>query len=844
MNNISSPLEKNRRVTSRLVRGLLASAAFLLCASAHAQAQGKSSVDPVQKAASHPIVREIPSVNIIEGGILGNGEMGVVVTLQPDAVVIYFGHNAAWDQRMEPVDTKALGTFQETLAKMKAIPTTLKRLEDDPWYMDYTRKAKKSYQNPYPRPVACGSVVLGIDRRNTEALGHQVHIEKGLCRVDFLVGGKKQTLELFADMTAGNRVWGRMVDDGGKPIAAPFIYMAILPNKALPEEFPRHKQKIDAQGGAIGMVQILPYEEKIEQGKYRPHPKDRAFALGARVNSAFLPKTVMPRGFSLGGSLAAGQGEPFYICADLRHGMASDVALEFPEKSAPAAENFTKAADAGAAVWRAYWEKSGVHIDDDLLEKVWYRNNYFLRCALRPGTVAPGMYAFLPWPGKPAPWHGDYHMDYNTQQAYWSTFSSNHPELNVPYVDMVNKMLPLAQDWAKEYYQMRGAFFPVSFYPIDMPTYPYAAPVFNWMVCVSPWTVQGLWWHYLYTMDTDYLRDRCFPPIKSVTEFLVDFMKRPDTRGASWGDDKYHIFPSYPPELYHFKPGLPAKYNADTLPDLALTRFIFDAYLRACAALKIEGREAQTMRDVRELLSRMADYPTGDSQRGKVFVSIPAEDPEHVHNVPVSLMSVFPAEQHGLHSPPDMYKIAANTYRNQQNEGGNEIVFLNLQAARLGMLDIERFKRQVNYAMVPNGTCADMNLQAGGRYTMGVRDYDWMKYYGIWFENFSLPVVINECMLQSYTGELRFFPNWPKDKDAEFRTLRAAGAFLVSAKHGAGRVQWIDIVSEAGGTLNVISPWEGGAVCTQGGKQTTLKGARFSIETKKGERIELRPSGK
>ena len=77
-----------------------------------------------------------------------------------------------------------------------------------------------------------------------------------------------------------------------------------------------------------------------------------------------------------------------------------------------------------------------------------------------------------------------------------------------------------------------------------------------------------------------------------------------------------------------------------------------------------------------------------------------------------------------------------------------------------------------------------------------------MKLYGIWVENFAIPVVINECLLQSYTGELRLFPNWSKaNGNARFQTLRAVGAFLVSAEYREGKVRWVRITSEAGQRL-------------------------------------------
>jgi hypothetical protein len=100
-------------------------------------------------------------------------------------------------------------------------------------------------------------------------------------------------------------------------------------------------------------------------------------------------------------------------------------------------------------------------------------------------------------------------------------------------------------------------------------------------------------------------------------------------------------------------------------------------------------------------------------------------------------------------------------------------------------------------------------MQVHGRYS-DMTNYGFMDNMGVWFENFALPSVINECMMQSYNGTIRLFPNWPQDSDAEFFNLRAAGAFLVSASLKNGTVNSIQINSEAGGTLKIIVPWTGG----------------------------------
>jgi len=86
---------------------------------------------------------------------------------------------------------------------------------------------------------------------------------------------------------------------------------------------------------------------------------------------------------------------------------------------------------------------------------------------------------------------------------------------------------------------------------------------------------------------------------------------------------------------------------------------------------------------------------------------------------------------------------------------------------------------------------------------------------GIWFENFALPAVINECLLQSYTGTIRLFPNWDLTTPAHFQTLRAVGGFLVSAECHDGLVQWVRITSDVGGTCTLLSPWQTGVTLSR-----------------------------
>lgn len=821
--------------------------------SAQNEVAGLSSVDSVERAKRHPIISERPAVSFFEGAVLGNGGLGAIVTTRPDAVVIYFGHNAVWDIRLAEDNKEKIGTFAEIYNKIIAIPDSVKNLTDDPWLRDYMLMARENYAKPYPRPFPCGSIVLWFDRRNAELTGHRLNIDSGICKIDFIIDGEPARLEVFTDINSDS-LFAQMVDDSRRPIPSPFSYVLLRPDPKTPKELPSYTVSKNEPAGTIGFRQVLPFEEIKEKNTWRPHPKDKAFCLTARFSSALdnfqgRKKDAHPDGGPLipGQKFAAGPlkgmidgTRDFSMCIQLDHGMADDVKLDSSDASPPSAIQHKKVKQASVDVWTEYWNKSGIAFDDEFLEEIWYRNLYFLRCSVSPGVTCPGLFANWSYGGIGTAWHGDYHMNYNTQQPFWVTFSSNHTDLHMPYVDMVEHLiLPVSKKWAEEYYNMRGAFFPHSAYPVEMTMMPYPVPTWGWEVFETPWTVQSIWWHYLYTKDRVFLEDRAFDIIKEAVLFLVDYMKRPEAHGSKWDDDKYHIYPSVPPELYGLQPGFDKNY--DTIADLTLTRYVFNAFTKACKVLDCERKEKELLSDIREIMSHFPEYPTAKSQRGEVFVSVEGEDPEVVYNVPVSLMTVFPGDHHGLHSSPDEFEIAAATYRNQQNEGGNEIVFLNVQAARLGLLNIEKFKRQVRYSLLPNGTCNDKVLQIHGRYSNNT-PFDYMGAMGIWFENFALPLVINECLLQSYNGDLRFFPNWNMDENVEFRSLRAVGAFLVSAKIHDGVILWIEIVSEAGGELSIISPWENGAVVTQSGKDRALKGEKFSIATTSGERILLKPA--
>ena len=807
---------------NRIALFLFITMALLSCRNSETDSDKFSSFD---RAKLHPITMNKPAIGFFDGALLGNGGMGAVVTTRPDAIVIYFGHNNVWDIRVAEDNREKIKTFDYVFNKVKAIADTLALLTDDPWYAEYSAMAAENYRKPYPRPFPCGSVLLGFDLRNAELLGHSLDISTGLCEVSLLTSqGKKIKLQLFTDMN-DDKLWMRLIDENGELAENIFDRIRVMPDPSTPKEFPSYRITELPENGTLSYLQVMPYQEPDEYNLRTGHPKDKAFSLTARVNSGLVKTSLInwDGNKELMGKLEGTitSKENFVGFVSINEGLNSSLGLEPENSNIPSDQDFKISLEDNTGIWKEYWSKSGVLLQDEFLERIWYHNLYFFNCAVKEGVNTPGLFANWSYNDIGTAWHGDYHMNYNTQQPFWMTFSSNHLEKNLSYVSLIEFLMDVSRKWAKEYYNLPGAYFPHSAYPVDMTMNSYPVPHWGWEICETPWAVQGLWWHYLYSGDKEFLRNRGYEPIKAAVEFLVAYMKRPEAKGPQWNDDKYHIFPTIPPELYALRPGF--KYNYDCTVDLTLVKFIFKAFEEAVKVLGVESDEAGLLSDVKDIFKHFPEYPTAESEKfGKVLVSVPGEHSQVVYNVPSALITVFPGEDHGLHSDPATLDLVKNTFLNQQNEGGNDLVFKNLQAARIGMLDLEKFKRQINYCLLPNGTASDRAIQVHGRYN-DFGNYGFMDHMGVWFENFALPAVINECLMQSYNGEIRLFPNWPLEKDAEFYTLRAAGAFLVSARLRNGKIENVRITSEAGKKLTLITPSDVIVRDTKKGEEIIIK---------------------
>ncbi len=792
-------------------RKFLSSAAATVAA-APVLAAGRSAGAPLDSSAiarRHAIVNTVPTPNFFEGALLGNGDVGVCVTLRPDALGLHIGKEDVWDIRVSEDHYPHVLRFDELLKLWERASEEAKRqgkpemiyLEDKiDFFRDYSQKVSASYRKPWPRPWPCGIVWIHWDSRRVRLVNQTLDPSNGLFTAELIsddLKGKTTPFRLlcFVHREANHLcVWAESAVAGSP---APIERVVYVPNEDSEARLP--SPELRTADGSFTCFQRFPAT---------PPPGDVAEAgynWGVRESRPPVASEAVPEppatpddsSFALSGRYSLKDFRLDVTLATPRDAKDNRAAAEseLARLSAAPARQLQRAS---AKSWSAFWSKSAVEFDDRELERIWYHNQYFLACCLREGKLAPGLFGNWSSGRIGTAWHGDYHMNYNTQQVYWGVFSSNHVEQHLPYVELCEKLTALGESYAKDKFGLPGAFFFHSAYPVPSKVNPYPAPPWGYEVCETPWTVQSLWWHYLYTQDREFLQ-RAYPMLRSASRFLAAYVKKAD-------DGKYHIVPTVSPENWGFTVDM--RLNKDCIMDVALSEFVLKATAQAAEILGTDPQERERWADIG---SNLAPYPTIDGPYGKVWLDVPGAPAEWIYNVPVTLAPVFPGEQVGLGRGEKHLEIARKTAKTVRLEGGNDLVYLPLIKARLGELDVASFKKEVRYCQLPNGISNDRVRQTGGRYGEST-DFDFMMRMGVWTENLSLPAVLNECLLQSYSGVLRLFPNTTNLGKARFRDLRAAGAFLVSAEWDGQTVSGVGILSEKGVTLRLWIPqgWEAG----------------------------------
>ena len=494
---------------------------------------------------------------------------------------------------------------------------------------------------------------------------------------------------------------------------------------------------------------------------------------------------------------------------DIKKGNVRDTAIALARESIQQEERVLIAQHEQR--WNQYWSRSGIQLDDKVMEKWWYRMLYFAKTVCEPGNSPVAL--MPPLATNVTPWHADLHHNYNAWQAFWPLPASNQPELVDPWISYNHDMIPRFKWLAKETYGIDGLHVPISSY-LHEPDPALSKSNNNRQMSMNPWgltiglqgmTLQSMWQKYLCDQDQVYMKEKIYPFAKEVVTFYTSFMAecKKDEQG------KILLGPSYSPE--HGGWGI---YNCPF--DIAYVHYAFDAFIQASSDLGMDQALAEKCRTYKNLLG---PYPTNTIENGQtIVVDWQGANQIAVHNITVPVSPIFPADQVTWFSPEEEKNLFKRTIKATRFNGNNSHVMFNIAKARLSLLDgYTDGKEWFASRELPNGFFKWQGHQHG-------------TYMA---EMIGVVGLINEYLMQSVGNKIRLFPCWPEDKDAAFTRLRAQGGFIVSAAFKDGRVESATLESVADKQLQLLSPWK--TIYVNGEKSVIDASGLVTFNTKPGE---------
>jgi hypothetical protein len=464
-----------------------------------------------------------------------------------------------------------------------------------------------------------------------------------------------------------------------------------------------------------------------------------------------------------------------------------------------------------SAYWAEFWNQSSVSLPSrPHLEEYWYKAQYLMAMASRSGRVAPGLWG--PWVSTDSPaWSGGYTLDYNFEMPFQGLYSSNHADIaDSYYPQVVAYAVRNGGNDAQEAKCIRpggvnglpgAVHFAVQLAPGGIKNYKNSLGINTNAAFASLNFISA----FEFSQNISFLQTVSYPLLRAVAAYWNCSLQLNATTGH-WDDIECTR------EGCYNGPG--NGHEVDRNPAIAI------GFIRRVLShlVDVTGRglvhpPATELAGWKDVLARLAPIPVGSapgSAGGIVPVLLPQEwpiytFPAEAHDNPLEFYGIWPSEQIGLSSPPSLLLAAqntvvlANTTDPLQGNGFQEIFPAMVRVGINATLILDQLSDVIATHMPPNGY-----LQQGGG--------------GI--ETAGATVAINDCLLHSWEGFLRFFPVWPSHEDASFSSLRAVGAFLVSAQLVGGKVRsGVVIKSEVGHACVVLSPWRS---VSDGGNAPTI----------------------
>ena len=288
--------------------------------------------------------------------------------------------------------------------------------------------------------------------------------------------------------------------------------------------------------------------------------------------------------------------------------------------------------------------------DPQLAALLFHYGRYLLIASSRPGGQPANLQGL--WNDQLSPpWDSKYTTNINAEMNYWPAEVCGLSECCEPLFAAMEELAQSGAETAREHYAARGWVLHHNF-DLWRGTAPINAADHGIWPTGGAWLCQHLWWHYLYTGDEVFLRDRAYPLMKGAAEFFVDVLIEDPRNPEKW----LISGPSNSPE----QGGLVLGPTMDH-------QIIRELFSNTSAAVDILGVDAEFSAKLNAMRERIAPNKIGKHGQLQEWLA-DVDDPQNRHRHVSHLWGVFPG--HEINSKTPELLEAAKKSLEMRGDGG------------------------------------------------------------------------------------------------------------------------------------------------------------------------------
>ena len=738
-------------------------------------------------AADRVLWYDRPADYFEESLVLGNGRMGASVFGGIKADTIHLNELTLWSG--EPVDTHDHADAYRNLPELREVLT-----RDEYETADSLNKALQGHFSQSFAPL--GTLTLTFNGPAT-ASGYrrELDISTATARVSYTAGGVGYRREYFVSHPDGVMVI-RLTADRPGAINTRLDFTSLL------------RYDLAGTGSELAAHGYAPYHAEPDYRGDIPDAIRFDPARGTRFSSLFRVRLRGGRSAMDGNGLAISGASEAVILVSLATsfngydrnpatGGKDNRRLAAAALDAAAAYDYDQLHERHLADYRGFYDRVQLDLgsdeapalptdrrleryatgaEDKPLEELYFNFGRYLLISSSRTPEVPANLQGLWNPYLRPPWSSNYTLNINAEENYWLAGPANLSELHTPLLGFIGNLAETGSATARNYYNSRGwaAAHNSDIWAMSNPVGDYGQGDPNWANwnMGGTWLATHLWEHYLFTLDTAYLRQEAFPLMRGATQFCLDWLVR-DYQGH------WITSPSTSPEAkYRTKTGYVGSTMYGGTADLAMIRELFNDYIGASLTLGVRDSFLQTVYTAKAEL-----HPYRLGRKGNLrewFYDWDDDDPQHRHQS--HLFGLHP----GHHISPELTPRLADAARVTLDTKGDETTGwsmgwrINLWAR---LYDGDRayalYRRLLRY--VPA-----RDAMQGGTYPNLLDAHPPFQIDG----NFGGAAAIIEMLVQSTEDHIRLAPALPKAwSRGRVSGIRARGGCEVSLEWSENRLR-------------------------------------------------------